>query len=415
VGQADGRPTRPSVDGALNSTVVGSLDGIRVVEAGLLVQGPQAAATLAEWGAEVVKVELPGFGDQARWLFAGPDDRRSPYFVACNRGKRSVTMDLRKEQGRLAFLRLVDRADVLITNFAPGTMERWNLGYDVISARNPGIVYASGSTFGDQATVSVAEGADLSGQAAGGLISTTGETGSGQTPVGATIADHIAAQNLVAGVLAALLARERHPDRVGQAVTTSLIGGQIWAQAGEITACLLTGRPAGPANRGNPLVPALYGIFATADGSIAIVGLVGAERRKFFDVIGRPELADRFAQPLYWADDKAALFPLVDEAMGAATTAQWCERLSAAGLRHAPVRDHAQVCADPDVWANGYLTTVEGPDGPEPVVSVPVRFGATPGQPQGGAPRLGQHTDQVLGELGFSPAEIAGLRRVGAV
>ena len=235
--------------------MTGALDGIRVVEAGLLVQGPQAAATLGAWGAEVVKVELPGFGDQARWLPVEPGDGRSAFFTACNRGKRSVTLDLRTAGGAEAFLRLAEAADVVITNFKAGTMESWGLGYDQVAARNPRVVYAAGSTFGQEGPDAGREGADLSGQSAGGLISTTGRDGGEPTPMGATVADHTAAQNLVAGILAALFARERSGR--GQKVETSLLGGQIWAQASEMTHYLLTGRVAGRANRGNPMVPGL--------------------------------------------------------------------------------------------------------------------------------------------------------------
>src|SRR3954453_7851194 len=250
---------------------MGALDGIKVIEAGLLVQGPQAAATLAEWGADVVKVELPGFGDQSRWLPVQPGDARSAYFIGCNRGKRSVTADLRTPGGREGFLRLGGGGDVVITNFAPGTMEGWGLGYDDVAARNPRIVYAAGSTYGTKGTDATREGADLSAQAAGGLVSTTGRDGQELTPVGATIADHIAAQNLVGGIVAALYAREKTGR--GQSVTTSLVGGQIWAQASEYTGCLLRGRPAGRSNRGHPLIPGLYGIFRTEDGWIAVVGI----------------------------------------------------------------------------------------------------------------------------------------------
>ncbi|MHB8467898.1 MAG: CoA transferase, partial [Acidimicrobiales bacterium] len=153
---------------------MGALDGVRVVDAGLLVQGPQAAATMQEWGADVVKVELPGFGDQARYVFLAPDDGRSGYFIANNRGKRSITIDLRLPQGREVFLRLIEQADVLITNFTPGTMEAWGLGYSDASARNPRLIYATGSTFGPEGPDAQREGADLSAQAAGGLISSTG-------------------------------------------------------------------------------------------------------------------------------------------------------------------------------------------------------------------------------------------------
>ncbi len=121
-----------------------ALEGVRVIEAGLLVQGPQAAALLGQLGADVIKVELPNIGDQARWLPVGPGDFRSAYFAACNRGKRSVTLDLRNDRGREAFLRLIDTADVLITNFQPGTMDAWGLGYDDLSAHNPRLVYAAG-------------------------------------------------------------------------------------------------------------------------------------------------------------------------------------------------------------------------------------------------------------------------------
>jgi crotonobetainyl-CoA:carnitine CoA-transferase CaiB-like acyl-CoA transferase len=388
---------------------MGPLDGLKVVEAGLLVQGPQAAATLAEWGAEVVKVELPEVGDQSRWLPVSPDDPRSAYFTGCNRGKRSVTVDMRTPAGREIFLRLGAWADVVITNFAPGTMDRWGVGYEQLSARNRRVVYAAGSTFGFAGPSATGKGADLSGQAAGGLISTTGTDGGRPSPVGVTIADHVASQNLVGGILAALLARERSGE--GQLVTTSLVGSQIWAQASELTACLMLGRSAGRANRSHPLVPGLYGIFPTADGWIAVVGVGAPSRPRFFAAVGRPDLADRFPQPLLWAEEKAALFPLLDEAFAGATTEEWCRRLTDARIRCAPVRDHAQVVADPAVWDNGYLVTVDGVD----VVATPVAFSATPSQPAATAPELGQHTEEVLLALGYNWDDIAGLRQAGAI
>ena len=192
--------------------------------------------------------------------------------------------------------RLLADADGRITNFKPGTMEEWGLGYETVAAQNPRVVYAAGSTFGQVGPESTREGADLSAQAAGGLISTTGVDGQTPTPVGATIADHVAAQNLTAGVLAALVARERTGR--GQRIDTFLLGAQIWAQASEYTACLLTGVPAGRSNRSHPLVPGLYGIFPTADGWIAIGGVVGPTRTRFYATIGRPDLMEQFPQPL---------------------------------------------------------------------------------------------------------------------
>jgi len=388
---------------------MGALDGVKVVEAGLLVQGPQAAATLGEWGADVIKVELPGFGDQSRWLPVQPGDTRSAYFIGCNRGKRSVTADLRTPDGREVFLRLAEWADVVITNFAPGTMDAWGLGYDDVAARNPRVIYAAGSTYGTEGTDATREGADLSAQSAAGLISTTGRDGQEVTPVGATIADHISGQNIVAGVLAALYAREKSGR--GQRVTTSLVGGQIWAQASEYTGALLRGAPAGRSNRGHPLIPGLYGIFRTSDGWIAVVGVTGAVRATFFDLIGRPEFAERFGQPLYWEAEKAELFPLLDDALGAATTAEWCERFRAAGIRNAPVRDHGEVIADPNIWANGYLQNIDGVD----VVAAPVSFSETPATTPAVAPELGQHTEEVLLDLGYSWDDITRLQDSRAI
>src|SRR3954471_24464401 len=227
----------------------GALDGITVLEAGLLVQGPQAAALLAQLGADVIKVELPGFGDQSRWLPTSTSDLRSAFYMGCNRGKRSVTIDVRTPAGRDVFLRLTDRADVVITNFKPGTMDAWGLGYDVLAARNPGIVYGTGSAFGPVGPDAQREGADLSAQAAGGLINATGVDGGEPTTVAVTIADHISSLNLVSGVLAALVARQRTGR--GQRVDVSLLGSQIWAQASEYTFYLSSGELPGRPNRGH--------------------------------------------------------------------------------------------------------------------------------------------------------------------
>jgi len=396
---------------------VGPLDGVRVIEAGLLVQGPQASLTMLEWGADVIKVELPGFGDQSRWLPLSREDPRAPFFAAYNRGKRSITLDLRLDGGREAFLRLAEWADVVITNFKPGTMEGWGLGYTDVARCNPRIVYAMGSSFGSEGPDAAREGADLGAQAAGGVISTTGGDGNDPSPIGATIADHAAGQNLLAGVLAALYARE-HTGR-GQLVQTSLLGGQIWAQAGEYTRYLLSGRVSGPSRRTHPMIPGIYGVFPTADGWIAVVGVVGPARDAFYRTIGRPELIERFDSLLYFEDDKAELWPILDEAFATRTTAQWCERLGAAGLRFAPVRGHDEVVRDPGVVANRYIEHVEiGEDqggGTVAVVRPPVRFSEGTPTSRVLVPELGQHTEEVLLEVGYTWDDIAALSAAGAI
>jgi crotonobetainyl-CoA:carnitine CoA-transferase CaiB-like acyl-CoA transferase len=389
---------------------MGTLDGIQVIDAGVLIQAPQAAALLQQLGASVIKVEQPGWGDHARWLPIAAGDARSACYAACNRGKRSVTLDLRVPAGRDVFLRMIETTDVLVTNFVPGTLERWDLGYDVLAGRNPGLVLASGSAFGAAGPDASLKGADLSAQARGGLISGTGVDGGDPTPVAATIADHVASQNLVVGVLAALLARQRTGR--GQRVEGSLLGGQIWAQASEYTAYLMNGVVPGRSNRGHPLIPGLYGIFPTADGWIALVGVT--QREKFFAAVGRPDLLDdeRFASPILWPAEKAALFAELAQAMITRATAEWCEVLTAADQRVAPVCDLAAVAADPQAWANGYFAPDESG---QPMVGSPLRFSETPTRLGGPAPELGQHTEEVLLELGYTWDDIADLRDASAI
>lgn len=395
--------------------MMGALDGIRVVEIGLLVQGPQASAMLADLGADVVKVELPGFGDQARWITVGEGDPRSAYFFALNRDKRSVTLDVRTEGGRDAFVHLAKSADVVISNFMPGTMEAWGLGYDDLAAVNPHLVYGAGSLHGSLGPEADREGADLAGQAAGGLIATTGLDSGEVTPVGATIADHIASQHLAVGILAALLWRERTGQ--GQKVEASLVGSQIYAQASEYTHYFLTGSLPGRANRGHPLLHAAYGIFRTADGWIALVGVPPAVREAFYRAIGRDDLFmdARFQGLLYTGDIKRQLFEELETTFHGRTTHEWCAILRQAGVRYAPVRTYAEVASDPQVWANGYLYSAEHPTyGALTMVGSPLQMSETPPTPGTVAPEVGQHTEEVLLEAGLTWDDIADLHARGA-
>ena len=396
--------------------MAGALQGIKVIEGGLLIQGPQAAALLADMGADVIMVELPGIGDQGRYIFLGDGDLRSAVFIGCNRGKRGLTLDLRHEQGANIFKKLTETADIVISNFKPGTLDEWGLGYEDLAAINPRIIWAAGSTFGPVGPDAAREGADLAGQSAGGLISTTGSEGDPPTPVGAFIADHIGSLNMVSGILAAL--HSRHESGHGQRIEVSLVGGQIWAQATEYTHYLLTGNIPGRSNFGHPLIPAAYRIFQTADGWIGLIGLSAEAKDVFFALVGRPEMAmdPRFDALLLSPEELKSLVGELEPIFLERTTDEWCELLQEAGARFAPVRNYAEVVADKGVWENDYFVEVKNDAGQsQRVVGTPIRMSETPLQPSAIAPDLGQHSEEILKEAGYSAADIEEFRTAGTV
>ncbi len=394
---------------------MGVLDGITVLDLSILIQGPQAAAMLNDLGANVIKIELPEAGDLARWIHVSDDDDRAPVFEACNRGKRSVTLDLRQPGGKRALERLASQADVLIHNFVPGTMEQWGLSYEELAAINPGLIYASGSSYGPLGPRSTMEGADTIGQAWGGLISATGTDAGEPTPIAALISDHTACQNMVTGILAAMIHRQRTGE--GQRIDVSLLGGMIWAQASELTYTMLSGEVLGRANRGHPLSKGLLRMIPTADGWIQLVGVPPHLWPGFCRAIDRLDLIDeeRFATLFLSSEALAELCQLVDEIFPTRSTADWCERLAAEHQRFAPVRDHGEVVADPDAVTNSYIVEVDHPEwGPIKTVGSPLRMSSTPTEPGVVAPNLGQHTEEVLLEAGFSWDDIAQLQAEGA-
>ncbi len=394
----------------------GALEGVKILDLSTLVQGPQAAALLHGLGAEVIKIELPEVGDVGRHVEVVPEIGHSAVFVACNRGKRSLTLDLRTAGGKAVLEKLVETADVLLSNFKPGTLEEWGLGYEHLSSINPKLIWAAGSFLGHLGDEATREGADMVGQAYGGVISTTGDDGGPMTPVGALIADHCGSQNLSNGILAALFARERTGR--GQRVEVSLVGGQIWAQASEYTHYMLSGEEAGRSNGGHPLVNALYGIFATADGYIAIAGCPDHLWPGMVRAVERPELLDnpRFGAYFTTPEIRAELREAFTEIFATRTTAEWSERLAAEDQRFAPVRTHSEVVADPQAAANNYVVTVDHPEwGQRQMVGCPISMSDTPTRWGTEVPELGQHTEEVLIEHGFTWEQIGELRDENAL
>ena len=394
---------------------MGALTGYKVLDLSILVQGPQAAAMMHDLGAEVIKVELPEVGDLGRWLTVAVDDDRSPYVEANNRGKRSVALDLRTSGGRTALLRLVETTDVLIHNFVPGTVEEWGLDYDDLIKVNPRLIYAAGSTFGPHGPNSRREGADMVGQAEGGIVSVTGHDDGEPTIVGSVIGDHFGAQNLITGILAALLHRERTGQ--GQRVDVSLVGSAIYAQSSEMTYTMLSGKAPGRPNNNHPILRGLIHRCPTSDGYIYLLGIPEHLWNDFAVCIDRADLKDdpRFATLVLEPEHLLVLRDIIDEIFPTRTTDEWEERLQRWGQRYGRVKTYDEVVNDETNLINGYVVEVDHPEyGPISVVGNPIRLSATPAEPGVVAPALGQHTEEVLLEAGFSWEDIDQLRAQGA-
>ncbi len=393
----------------------GPLEGIRVLDFTIAQQGPYATLLMADMGAEVIKVEQPGKGEVGRLLGIDHNTGFSAYFLAINRGKKSLTLELKSEKGREVALRLARECDVVAHNFRPGVMEKLGLGYESFRAVNRRIIYAGASAFGTKGLLGRKPGNDILAQAMSGLMSVTGD-GKDPVPTGAAIADHVGAVTLALGIVSALFARER--TGLGQQVECSLLGSLLAAQSWELTHYMLTRELPARAGRGHAHLPWLWYTYQTADGYMAIGGVDPGRLPGFWRAIDWPELEtdERFNTIGKLIRGKDDLNRLLDSHFSTRTTAEWLARLEAADIFCAPVLNYEQVTDDEQVRANGYVTSLKHPRiGEARVVSCPIAFSGTPATSTRPEPSLGEHTEELLREFGYAPDEIESMRKLGMV
>ena len=382
-----------------------ALDGLRVLELTHVMAGPFCGQVLADMGADVIKIEPPGTGDSSRRSMG------TAAFLAVNRNKRSAALDLKDDAHRAAFLRLADGADVVLENNRPGVTERLGVDYATLSARNPRLVYASISGFGQTGPYAQRAGYDLIAQGLSGVMSVTGEPDGDPIKCGIPIGDLSAALFCAVGVLSALAARERTGR--GQLVDTSLFEGALALSIWETAELWATGRAPGKLGSAHRLT-APYQALRTRDGHLTVAGNTQPQWERLCAVIGREDL---LADPRFAGnDDRMANRPeLVREleaALASGGTDEWVARLEEAGIAAGPIHDYAEVLADPHTRAREMEVTMEHPEeGTVRGLGIPVKLSGTPGSVRRAAPLLGEHTAEVLREAGLSDAEIEAVAR----
>ena len=384
-----------------------ALDGIRVLDLSQVMSGPFCTMMLADLGADVIKIENPQHGDQTRksWGYSviGEDSRA---FLSLNRNKRSVTLDLKTEAGRNTFLELAATADVVVENFRPGVAKRLGVSYEDVKRVNPRVIYASISGFGQTGPYASYPGYDLIAQAMTGVMSVMGEPGGAPVKSAIPIADLGAGMFCAIGILSAVIARGDGDE--GQYLETSLFEAALAMSVWESTEYWSTGespKPLGSANR----MSAPYQALATADGYLTI----GANNQKLWGILCRvleaSELFDdpRFVDNNRRMDHRAELVEELERRFATKTTDEWVDLLLAAGVPAGPIRDYKEVLRDdPHVKARQMVVSFEHPvEGTTPVLGSPIKLHRTPPRVSSPPPLLGQHTDEVLAELGHPVAE----------
>ncbi len=407
--------------------MAGPLSHIKVLDLSRVLAAPWAGQNLADLGAEVIKVERPGKGDDSRAYVPpflkdaqGMQTRESAYFCAANRGKRSITVDLSKPEGQQIVRELAQRCDVLLENYKVGDLARYGLGYDDLKAVNPGLIYCSVTGFGQTGPYKDRPGYDFMAQGMGGLMSITGERddlpGGGPQRVGVPIVDLTAGMYATIAICAALA--NRAITGKGQSIDVALLDSCVAFLANQGMNYLATGESPGRIGNAHPnIVP--YQTFKTRDGNIILACGNDNLFNKFCVAAGCAELAQdpRFCINAERVRNRDEITRLLNAVFARRTTREWVQLLDAAGVANGPINSIAQVFEEPQVHARGLkIELPHATAGKVELVASPMRFSDTPIKHELPPPALGQHTDEILrGILKKSAAEIAKLKKDGVV
>ncbi|MHA6162717.1 CaiB/BaiF CoA transferase family protein [Pseudomonas sichuanensis] len=406
---------------------MGALSHLRVLDLSRVLAGPWSGQILADLGADVIKVERPGSGDDTRaWGppflkdSRGENTSEAAYYLSANRNKRSVTIDFTQPEGQRLVRELAAKSDIVIENFKVGGLAAYGLDYQSLKAINPKLIYCSITGFGQTGPYAKRAGYDFMIQGLGGLMSLTGrpegEEGAGPMKVGVALTDILTGLYSTVAILAALAHRDQ--AGVGQHIDMALLDVQVACLANQAMNYLTTGNAPRRLGNAHPnIVP--YQDFPTADGNFILTVGNDGQFRKFAEVAGRPQWADdpRFATNKQRVANRAELIPLIRQATVFKTTAEWVSELEKAGVPCGPINDLAQMFQDPQVLARGLAVNIPHPlAGNVPQVASPIRLSETPVEYRQAPPLLGEHTEAVLRDvLGLDAMAVHELRTAGVL
>ncbi|MFA4835008.1 MAG: CoA transferase [Dehalococcoidia bacterium] len=405
--------------------MVQPLDGIRVIELGLMFAAPGAATMLADWGADVIKLEEPNApGDPVRGqktmfgLSLEMPKGRRVLFEESNRGKRSLTLNLKDTQGKKIFYEFIEKTDVFVTNYRQGALERMGADYEALHEVNPRLVYGFSSSLGRRGPEKDLPGLDMIGQGRSGIMMASGEKGSPPVLLPTGSCDRITSIHLAYGIMGALFARERFG--VGQRVDVSLLGSMMSLQNHTLTTLFNMGSEMPRWSKFEGKDP-LYNYFRCKDDRWLLLPLYPAQR--YFPavckVIEKPELVDdpRFSDEFKRMENSQALYRILEEVFAKKTLDEWVPLMGKAQILHGRIQRQADLVNDPQVIANEYITTWDHPvEGPIKHLGFPIEFSETPSKLGSAAPEMGQHSEELLNEvLGYTWEQIGKLREANVI
>ncbi len=392
-----------------------ALTGLRIIDFTQVLAGPFATQQLAQLGADVIKIEQPGVGDITRGLMSDSSDGMAPSFLTCNLGKRAITLDLKHAQAKEVIHKLVETADAVVENFKPGTIERLGFGYEALRQIKPDLIYASISGYGQSGPKSTLAAFDGAIQASSGMMSISGHPESGPVRAGFFAVDMSTALNAAFAITGALF--RRHLTGEGQRVDVSMMDSAFMMQAPQLTGYFATGTLPDLTGNRSPTKQPTANVFESSDGYVQVIALKEAQIQSLLEAIGHPDFYAGRQDPSVRISQTQAFNDLLEPIFKSETTAHWLEKLAVAGVPASAIQNLAEAAEDQQNTHRLSIASIPDPSGSGDTRAISASHVAHPAPPsvQRPPPRLGEHTHEVLTELGYETTQINSMTASGLI